>query len=239
MEKDRIKGKMEDLRREGTRRYEQEWREQKFSSLPEEEDGEIFQSFTTRATIPESRVSVVVTSVVTSVVSDENDGAFDRFEEIVGRLDTEDLDASLLSVEEVFARILQPGEDDEIDIGRESTLLAETQIVVSHSPLSVESLESVVQTLAKVGGTAFIITHPHLTPIALLSWAGVDIFIRVERKVGDRIAHHASELTDRFFQMMIDKWDKLKEGKSSGSITHPKGERRRKKRTGGTERRSA
>lgn len=239
MDKDRIKGKMEGLHRESGRIFRSGQRVRELLETrnirTQAEDGEILQSFTTRATIPKSHVSLVITSIV----SDEDDGAFDRFEEIAGQLETHDLDPSLLSMEEIFASILQPGEDDEIDIEEESALLAETQIVVSHSPLSVESLESVVETLAKVGGTAFIITHPHLTPIALLSWAGIDIFIRVERKVGDKIAHHASELTDRFFQMMIDKWDKFKEGKSSGTVTHPKGERRRKKRAGGAGQRSA
>jgi len=161
-------------------------------------EGQMTQSFTTRAGIVNSEIFVVIDTMPW----EPEEPLMEDFFDLVGPAETKTLNVSDLSVEQLVTMLLQDGDSPEPYLTVAVALLAQTQIVVAHSPLTVEPLASSLNYLAAAGGTALLLTHPHLMPIAVLSWAGLDIFVRVQREGGDRVDQQQAELTDKLFEMM-------------------------------------
>jgi len=158
-------------------------------------DDELVQWFTTRATSPASNITIVIDTAPST------GGGLENFLKFLGN------DATYQEMPPELPPMAVLGELIARQVGMPmgQTLLPnpeQIQIVVSHSPLSLASLQSALQHAATAGAATYLVTHPHFTPLALIAWAGLDIFIRVERKVGDRIAHHAAVMTDRLFDKL-------------------------------------
>ena len=195
-------------------------------------DSDLVQWFTTRATLPDSEIMLVIDT------APSDRGGRDFFE-LLGSFDGQPLNPSDNSPDNLLLLLVGASKDDlsAEEFPALAAALGQTKIVVSHSPLNLQSVSAALQHATTLGAAGYLVTHPHYTPIVLISWAGLDIFFRVERKVADRVAHHMADMTDRLFEVLhlSRAKKKSKAARKKGSLKEEieKLARNRMKREGG------